>query len=432
MSYEDAIEFLNSRIKFGIRPGTERVKALTDDLGRPQDSYPVLHISGTNAKFSVLAICSAILTELGMSVGTYTSPDLGNVRERIGFSLEPIDEARFEEVLDYLKPYIAIVEERLGEQLTYFELLTALAFEAFFDRAVHAAVIEAGLGGEFDATNVADAHVAVLTNVSLDHIRQFGGDLSKAAWEKAGIAKEGTVFITGVEQEDLFDLVSKRAIEKGASQVFRVGRDIKLLGRNAAVGGQTVTIEGVHATYDEVFLALFGEHQARNAVLAVAACEAFVGERLDRDTLEAALASVRLPGRMEVLGRKPLVIVDGGHNPGSATAVRNAVEESFTWHRLVLVLGMVDSKPIDEVIAIWAPLVDEVIVTVPKTERAGDPQRLVDVFARAGVTAQIVENVPDAVEHALSLAAPEDLVMVYGSFYTATEARDWLRSRTED
>jgi len=431
VSYSDAIDFLNSRIKFGIRPGTERVQALCDDLGGPQHSYPVLHISGTNAKFSVLAIATAILTELGMTVGTYTSPDLGNVRERIGFALEPIDEVAFEGVLDYLRPYIGLVEERLGEQLTYFELLTVIAFEAFFDRAVHAAVVEAGLGGEFDATNVADGLVGVLTNVSLDHIRQFGGDLSKAAWEKAGIAKPGATFITGVEQEDLFELVSKRAMEKGAASVLRAGRDIKLLGAQAAVGGQLVTIEGVHATYDDMFLPLFGEHQARNAVLAVAACEAFVGERLDRDALERGLITVRTPARMEIMRRKPLVIVDGGHNPGSAAAVRAAIEESFAWGRLVLVVGMVDTKPIDEVLAIWAPIVAHVIVTTPKSERIGDPERLVDALRAAGVPSGEVVIVPDvgeAVGHAIALAAPEDLVMVYGSFYTATEARDWLRA----
>ena len=431
MSYTDAIEFLNSRIKFGIRPGTERVEALCDALARPQDTYPIIHISGTNAKFSVLAITTSILDALGMTIGTYTSPDLGNVRERIGFALEAIDETRFAEVVDYLRPYVAFVEERLGEQLTYFELLTAIAFEAFFDRAVHAAVIEAGLGGEFDATNVADGRVGVLTNVSLDHIRQFGGDLKKAAWEKAGIAKPDSTFITGVEQEDLFELVSARAKEKGAVSVLRAGRDIELLERQPAVGGQLVTIQGIHATYDELFLSQFGEHQARNAVLAVAACEAFVGEQLDRDLLERGLASVRTPARMEIMRRKPLTIVDGGHNPGSAASVRAAVEDSFAWQRLILVVGMVDTKPIDDVLAIWAPIVDHAVVTTPKSERVGDPQRLVDALSRGGVTSDIVPDVGQAVEHALSLAAPEDLVMIYGSFFTATEARDWLRTHTE-
>lgn len=430
MSYEDALEFLNSRIKFGIRPGTERVEALCEDLARPQDTYPVLHISGTNAKFSVLAIANAILTELGMTVGTYTSPDLGNVRQRIGFALEPIDEKTFEEVVHYLRPYLAFAEERLGEQLTYFELLTVIAFEAFFDRAVHAALIEAGLGGEFDATNVADGTVGVLTNVSLDHIRQFGGDLSKAAWEKAGIAKPDSTFITGIEQDDLFELVSKRAIEKGASSVLRAGRDIKLLGRQPAVGGQLVNIEGIHATYNDVFIALFGEHQARNAVLAVAAVEAFLGEPVDRDALDRGLATVRTPARMEIMRRNPLTIVDGGHNPGSAASVVAALDDAFTWQRLILVVGMVDSKPIDEVLAIWAPIVDHAVVTTPKTERAGDPQRLVDTLSRHHVASDVVADVGQAVEHALALAAPEDLVMIYGSFYTATEARDWLRAHT--
>ncbi len=424
MSYADAIDFLNARIRFGIRPGTERVKALTDDLARPQDSYPVLHISGTNAKFSVLAMATAILTELGMTVGTYTSPDLGNVRERIGFGLEPISEEQFEEVLSYLRPYIEIVEERMGEQLTYFELLTVMAFEAFFDRAVHAAVIEAGLGGEFDATNVADGVVGVLTNVSLDHIRQFGGDLSKAAWEKAGIAKPGSTFITGVEQDDLFDLITKRATEKGASSVVRLDREIKLLDRQPAVGGQLLTIEGIEATYDEVFVAQFGEHQARNAVLAVAACEAFVGEQLDRDVLERGLTAVRTPARMEIMQRQPLVIVDGGHNPGSARSVRDALEDSFTWQRMIFVVGMVDSKPIEEVAAIWRPIVDQVIVTVPNTERAGDPQRIADAFPGA----EIVPDVARAVAHAIAIADRADLVMIYGSFYTATEARHALHA----
>jgi dihydrofolate synthase/folylpolyglutamate synthase len=428
VSYADAIDYLNSRIKFGIRPGTERVRAVCEDLARPQDAYPLIHISGTNAKFSVLAIATAILTEIGMTVGTYTSPDLGNVRERIGFALEPIDEQTFEDVLGYLRPYIELVEERLGEQLTYFELLTVMAFEAFFDRAVHAAVIEAGLGGEFDATNVADGVVGVLTNVSLDHIRQFGGDLSKAAWEKAGIAKPGQTFITGIQQDDLFELVSNRAMEKGASSVARLGRDIDLLSSEPAVGGQVVRVEALKTTYDELFIPLFGAGQARNTVLAISACEAFVGEELDRDTLQQGLANVKLPARMEIMRRRPLVIVDGGHNPGASSSVREALEDSFTWQRLFLVVGMVDTKPIDESLRIWAPIVDHAIVTTPRSERIGDPQRLADVLTSNGVETEIIGDVGQAVEHAIALADAEDLVMVFGSFYTATEARDWLRA----
>ena len=405
---------------------------MMDALGEPQTSYPVLHISGTNAKFSVLAIATAILTELGMTVGTYTSPDLGNVRERIGFALEPISEDDFAERLTYLEPYVQMVEERLGDQLTYFELLTVLAYETFFDRAVHAAVVETGLGGEYDATNVADAAVAVVTNVSLDHLRQFGGDLAKAAWEKAGIAKRDSVVISGIDQDDLFAIVESRAREKGAGPVLRYGRDIDLAGRHPAVGGQTITIGTPRGTYDDVFLSLFGEHQARNAVLAVAAVEAFIGERIEDGALERALMTMRLPARLEILGRHPLVVVDGGHNPAAATSVRAAVEEAFAHERLILVVGMVGSKPVEDVLAIWAPIVDHAVVTVPKTERAAEPQRLVDALRDLGLASDAIDLVPDvadAVDHAIGLAGEDDLVLVFGSFYTATEARDRLRAR---
>jgi dihydrofolate synthase/folylpolyglutamate synthase len=405
---------------------------MMDALSHPQRSYPVLHISGTNAKFSVLAISTAILTELGMSVGTYTSPDLGNVRERIGFALEPIDEGSFADLVTYLRPYVEHVESGLGDQLTYFELLTVMAFEAFFDRAVHAAVLETGLGGEYDATNVADASVAVVTNVSLDHVRQFGGDLAKAAWEKAGIAKPGSVVITGIEQDDLFGIVESRAREKGASEILRFGRDIELIGRTPAIGGQTISIRTPRATYESAFLSLFGAHQARNAVLAVGACEVFVGEAIATDVLEAGFAAVRTPARLEILGRHPLVVCDGGHNPAAAANVREAVEENFAHERLICVIGMVGSKPIDEVIAIWAPIVDHWVVTAPQTERAAEHERLVQTLRDNAVedgAIDVVEGVPAAVDHATSLASDDDLVLVFGSFYTASEAREWLRAR---
>jgi dihydrofolate synthase/folylpolyglutamate synthase len=431
MNYEQAIEFLQSRIRFGMRPGTERVAALVEALDHPQRSYPVLHIAGTNGKFSVLAIITSILSEMGLSVGTYTSPDLGNVRERIGFGttegIEPIDEGTFASTLGYLQPYIQIVEERLGDELTYFELLTAIAYEAFFDRGVHAAVIEAGLGGEYDATNVADAQVAVLTNVTLDHIRQFGGDLNKAAWEKAGIAKTGTTFITGVEQDDLFALIDKRATEKGASSVLRAGRDVEIISRRIGVGGQLLTIRGIYATYEEMFFVLQGEHQVNNALLAVTAVEAFVGQALDRDTIENALRAVVTPGRMEILRRRPLVISDGGHNPAAAQVVKETIQESFPHERLTLVVGMLSEKLIDEVLEILAPVADRVIVTAPKTDRAAEPARMVEVLERLSVEdVEVVEDVGNAIDQAVSTSGSSDLVLIFGSFYTATEAREHL------
>jgi dihydrofolate synthase/folylpolyglutamate synthase len=408
------------------------VHALVEALNRPQDTYPVLHVSGTNAKFSVVAIAASILTELELTVGTFISPDLGNVRERIGFALEPIDEEMFARVVNYLQPYIEMVEADLGEQLTYFELLTAVAYEAFFDKAVHAAVIEAGLGGEYDATNVANAHVGVLTNVSLDHVRQFGGDLAKAAWEKAGIAKPGTVLITGVEQDDLFEIVSRRAEEKGATAVLRLGRDIDLLSRQQGVGGQLVSIRTAKSVYEDVTFGLFGEHQAHNAVLAVAACEEFVGEPIDGEALERALVNVRTPARMEIVRRHPLIICDGAHNPASSAAVLATVQESFSYNRLILVVGMLREKLIEDVLGMWAPVVNHVVITAPKSERAAEPDHIRDVLRAAGVAEddmEIVEDVPSAVDRSISLAGEHDLVLVFGSFYTASEARDFLLSQ---
>jgi dihydrofolate synthase/folylpolyglutamate synthase len=433
VNYEEAIDFLNSRIKFGIRPGTERVAALVEALTHPQQSYPVLHISGTNGKFSVATISTSILGSLGMSVGTYTSPDLGVVRERIALGGQTIDEESFASVLTYLVPYIELVEAARGEEdrLTYFELLTGMAFEAFFDQAVHAAVIETGLGGEYDATNVADARVAVVTNVTLDHIRQFGGDLHKAAWEKAGIAKRDTFVITGVDQEDLYDLIHKRAMEKGASQVVRLGREIDVLDRQIAVGGQVVSIRGLHGEYNDVFFNLFGKQQARNAALAIAACEAFIGEQISEEALNEGLGSVRAPGRIEVLGHNPLIVCDGGHNPAAAEVVKESVREAFAYEKLILVIGMLSEKLIDEVLALWTPVVDSWVVTAPESSRAAEPERLKASLRDLGVGDEKIDVVPGvgaALEHAIQNATDEDLVLVFGSFYTVGEARAWLQS----
>jgi len=434
VNYEEAIAFLNSRIKFGIRPGTERVAALVEALAHPQHSYPVLHISGTNGKFSVATISTSILGSLGMSVGTYTSPDLGVVRERIALGGQTIGEELFASVLTYLLPYIELVEAARDDQdrLTYFELLTAMAFEAFFDQAVHTAVIETGLGGEYDATNVADARVAVVTNVSLDHIRQFGGDLHKAAWEKAGIAKKDTVVISGIDQEDLYDLIARRAVEKGASQVVRLGREIDVLDRQVAVGGQLISVRGLYGDYDEVFLNMFGKQQARNAALAIAACEAFIGERLSEEALTEALGSVRAPGRIEVLGHNPLIVCDGGHNPAAAEVVKESVREAFAYKKLILIIGMLSEKLIDEVLELWAPVVDSWILTAPESTRAAEPERLESSLRDLRVGDEKVVVVPGvgaALEHAIQNATDEDLVLVFGSFYTVGEARAWLQSQ---
>jgi dihydrofolate synthase/folylpolyglutamate synthase len=432
MTYEEAVAFLESRIHWGIRPGTERVAALVEALDHPERSYPIVHVSGTNGKYSVVAIVESILRELGLSVGTYTSPHVETVRERIALGGVPIDEAGFAGVVEYLQPHIEYVEKDLGEVITYFEVLTAMGFEHFFDRAVHAAVIEAGLGGEYDATNVADAGVAVITNVSLDHVRQFGRDLHKAAWEKGGIAKRGSAVVTGVEQDELFEVINDRAAERGAARVARLGPDFEVMARGPAVGGQALSIQGLHGAYEDLFLSLFGPRQATNAALALVACEAFTGGRLEQSLVDQAFASVKTPGRLEVVARRPLILLDGGHNLAAALHVRDAIAESFSYERLWLVSGMLEDKLVEDVLGVWSSVADRFVVTAPVAERAALPERSATALEDQGVAREnitVVPNVGEAVGVALNEAGEADLVLVFGSFYTVGEAKAWLRAR---
>lgn len=430
MDYEEALADLDARIRWGTRPGLERIAALAEAMGHPQRSYPVIGVSGTNGKYSVAVMCASILEALGRRVGVYSSPHVEDVRERIAVAGAPIPPEGFGRTLEHLLPYVRMVEEERGDHLTYFETLTAMAFEWFFDQAVHAAVLETGLGGEYDATNVADAAVAVVVGVSRDHVEQFGDDLERAAWEKAGIAKEGSVVVSGVTDPEASFVVEERALERGASRVLRLERDVELTDHRLAVGGQMIGVRTPLADYGELFLNVHGTHQARNAALAVAACEAFVEEALDPEGVRDGLAAVEIPGRIEVVGRRPLVVLDGGHNPEAARAVCETLRGSFVHEGRICVVGMLGGKLVEEVLDIVAPEFERFVVTAPDDERAAEPERLVRALEESGVPPdriEVVEGVPEALRSAEELAAPDDLVLVFGSFYTVGEARSWLR-----
>ncbi len=432
MNYTDAVASLDARVRWGMRPGLDRIAALMDVLDHPQRGYPSIHVAGTNGKYSVAVMISAILEDLGLRVGTYTSPHLEEVRERIAVSGEPIAEADFGGVLAYLWPFIEMVEAQRGDHLTYFETTTAMALEWFSDRALHAAVLECGLGGEYDATNVADAAVAVVTNVSLDHVVEFEGSLEKAAWEKSGVIKPGARVVTGVEQPELLEILRARAAERGAERVTVLGEDVHVLDRRIAVGGQLVGVRSLHGDYDELFVPLHGAFQASNVALAVAACEAFAGEALSSAELRSALGRVQVPGRIEVVGRRPLAVIDGGHNPAAAAQVLEAVRESFTYRRLHLVVGMLTDKLVEPVLALWAHGADRFVVTAPEADRAAEPERLASALREAGVAderIEVREDLSEALSATLGVAQDDDLVLIFGSFYTAGQARSWLREQ---
>ena len=425
MNYEEAIAFLEDRIRWGMRPGTERVAALVDVLGHPQASYPVIHVSGTNGKFSVATLITAILSRLGLTVGTYTSPHLESVRERIAVAETPVDEETFAATLSYLQPFVERVEAERGDVVTYFELLTIMAFEAFFDRPVHAAVVEAGLGGEYDATNVADATVAVVVGVSLDHVRQFGDDLRTAAWEKAGIAKAEATVVTGVEQDDLFAIIEARAGERGARNVVRLGRDVEMVERRPALRGQTLTVRGLYGEYQDVFLSLFGAHQATNAALAIAACEAFVGEAVNTPALEEAFAAVRTPGRIDAVGRHPLVLLDGGHNPDGGRAIAAALAdlEERVPRPLVIVAGMLATKDHANFFRHFSGLAFRLYaIPIPHQEKSLAPAEIVKTAQEIGIPAEAAGSIEDAFVKIRQLSLnPAPRVLIAGSLYLAGE-----------
>ncbi len=430
MDFAQSQQYLQDRIVFGMRPGLERVAALTEALGRPQDSFPSVHVSGTNGKFSVVAMVRSMLGSLGLTVGSYTSPHLESVLERIEIDGQPLDEEAFSRTLSYLEPHIEMAESGRQDRLTYFEVLTVMALECFFDWPVHAAVLETGLGGEYDATNVADAQVAVLTKVARDHVNEFGDDLSRVAWEKAGIIKPGSVVVTGVDQPELLQVVRDRAEERGAKEVLVLDRDIALVARRPAVGGQVVAVRGPHGVYGDLFLPLLGPHQARNAALAVAAVEAFAGEAVDPDSLAEGLSRVRTPGRLEIVGRRPLIVCDGGHNPDAAHAVVETLRRELTYERVLGVFAMLDDKLVEEVLAVIGPACDRVHLAAPDSSRAADPERLASALSEAGVGGELVQlssTLPDALSAALDEASADDAILVFGSFTTAGEARSWLR-----
>ncbi len=318
-----------------VDPSLDAIRSLMDLMGEPQRAYPVVHITGTNGKTSTSRMIERLLRELGLRTGRFTSPHLTDVRERIAFEGEPIGPERFVAAWDDVAPYLEIVDARsreAGEPLiNYFQVLTAMAFSAFADAPVDVAVVEVGLGGTWDSTNVADGQVAVITPIAIDHERLLGSTVEEIATEKAGIIKAGAVAVLGTQKREAAEVLLQRAGEVGADVVVE-GQHVGLLSREVAVGGQLVSVRGIGGDYEDLFLPLHGEHQAHNLVTAIAAVEAFVGggaDRLDLEVVRTAVADMTSPGRLEIVRRSPTVVVDAAHNPAGAQVVAAAVDEAF-------------------------------------------------------------------------------------------------------
>jgi dihydrofolate synthase/folylpolyglutamate synthase len=410
------------------------MRALMNLLGDPQATFGSVHVAGTNGKTSVTRLVDRLLCSVGLRSGRFTSPHLASVLERIALDGHPISSEQLLSAWNEVAPLLPLVEERDSRPLTYFELVTALAFVAFADAPVSVASIEVGLGGVWDATNVVDAPVAVVTPVSLDHQAWLGGDLATIASQKAGIIKPGAFAVLGVQEPEANDVLMAHAADVGAS-VAREGIDFGVAERRVALGGQQVWFRGLSGSYDEIFLPLHGAHQARNAACALAAVESFLGaQALDVDVVREAFAGATSPGRLEVVRRTPTVLVDAAHNPAGARSLAEAVEEAFAFTRLVGVVGVLDDKDAVGVLEALEPVLAEVVVTRSSSPRAIPPDELArlaeDVFGPDRV--HTVADLASALDRALHVAEePGDLggagVLVTGSVTLAGEARELLR-----
>ncbi|WP_116215664.1 bifunctional tetrahydrofolate synthase/dihydrofolate synthase [Streptomyces olivoreticuli] len=418
-----------------LDPSTRRMEALMDILGQPQRAYPAIHITGTNGKTSTARMIEALLGAFDLRTGRYTSPHVQSVTERISLDGAPIEAERFIETYRDIQPYVQMVDDREEHRLSFFEVLTAMAFAAFADAPVDVAVVEVGMGGTWDATNVIDGTVAVVTPISLDHTDRLGTTPGEIAGEKSGIVKQDATVVLAQQPVDAAQVLLKRSVDADAT-VAREGMEFGVVSREVAVGGQLLTLRGLGGEYPDVFLPLYGAHQAHNAAVALAAVEAFFGigsqhaRTLDIDTVRRAFAAVTSPGRLEVVRRSPTVVLDAAHNPAGAAAAAEAVTEAFGFSRLIGVVGASADKDVRGLLEAFEPIFAEVVVTRNSTARSMDPDDLaataVEIFGAERV--QVEPRLDDALEAAITLAEEEGEfsgagVLVTGSVITVGEAR---------
>ncbi|MHB1486356.1 MAG: bifunctional folylpolyglutamate synthase/dihydrofolate synthase [Acidimicrobiales bacterium] len=402
-------------------PTLERITALCTLLGDPQVAYPVIHITGTNGKGSVARMLTGLLVAKGLSVGTYTSPDLEQINERVAWNDDPISDEDLTNGLWALRQ----LEALMAEPASRFELLTACAFAYFADVVVDVAVVEVGLGGRWDATNVVVSQVDIVTNVSMDHEDILGPDLADIASEKAGIIKPGATLVLGETDPGLAAIFKAKAGKAGEVTVWEREREFACESNRLAHGGRVVDLRTPGGRYPEVFLSLHGAHQGLNAACALAGAEAFFATPLDEGVVAEALGQVTHPGRLEVVGHAPLVVLDGAHNPAGAQTTRASLAEEFVvvGDRIV-VMGLLRGRDPFEMLRALGPGAFQVLIAcAPPSPRAMPAVELAAAAEMLDLRAEVAGSVDGAVERALKLAGPDDMVLVTGSIYLVGAAR---------
>ncbi len=417
-------------------PDLSRITELAHLLGDPQNAYPSIHVTGTNGKGSTVRMIGSLCAAAGIAAGTYTSPHLQSVRERITFPGRHISAERFAEVYDEVSAFADIVDTHArtrhgaaADTVTFFELLTAMALWAFADEPVDVGVFEVGMGGRWDATNVVRGDVAVLNAIDVDHV-ELGPTAGAVAEEKVGIIKPGARVVCAHQSAQVRPVVERAVREQGA-ELWRYGSEITLADQRVAVGGQLLTFEVAGRRIDDVMLPLHGAHQGRNAALALGAFAAFAEasfDEMDDDVVREGLASVSVPGRLEVVRREPTVVLDGAHNPHGAAAARDAVLAEFGFDAVILVVACLDDKDVEGILAAWRPVASHVVVTQAPSFRAASLMRMhaaaVEVWTGSGVAVETADDLDHALDLAESIAGAGDGVLVTGSLHTVGAARD--------
>ncbi len=436
MDYQQALDYIYSYIDYetmhvpydAANYDLRRMEELLVRLGNPHLKARSVHISGTKGKGSTAAMIASALTASGYTTGLYTSPHLNDLRERIRVDGELISEAELVTLVERLKPEVEAVNNKaIYGELTTFELLTALGFAHFKLKGVDFQVLEVGLGGRLDATNVIKPEVCIITSVSFDHMEVLGNSLAEIAAEEAGIIKPGSIVITSPQRDEVARVIDETCLNCGA-RLVRVGSDVTWRSLSFDLNRQLLVVKGRLGSY-KLSIPLLGQHQLGNAATAVAALEVLAekGFNICRDSIIDGLARVSWPGRLQILRRRPLIVVDGAHNPDSAQKLRQSLEQYFGFDRAILVIGASSDKDIAGIISELFSLFDKVIVTCSRHPRAMAPALLKTEFARHGVETQVAEGVSIALSQALALAGDRDLICVTGSLFVVAEAIEWQR-----
>jgi dihydrofolate synthase/folylpolyglutamate synthase len=419
-----------------IEPTLDRISALVDLLGSPQLSYPTIHIAGTNGKTTISRMIDALMSELGYRTGRFTSPHLESFLERISIKGNSIDPAEFIKNYNDIALYLDLIDSKQPHQISYFEALTALAFVAFAEHPVDVGIIEAGLGGEWDATNVVQSQVSVMTPIGLDHMDYLGNTLEEIAQTKAGIFKPESNVVLAAQTPEVAKVLMAQ-VAKVAAIPFREGVEFSVANRAIAVGGQLIAINGLYGLIEDIFLPLYGAHQANNAAVALAAVEAFAGVQLDSELVRSAFSKVRSPGRCEVIHRDPTVIIDAAHNPHGAKAIATTINSEFDFETVIGVVAVLGDKDAAGILAELSQVVDYLVVSQSSSARALPANDLAQL-AKQFFAPEQIEVIPElrgAITYATEKANLSNqvndgvsAVLITGSVVTAGEARMIVRN----